>query len=110
MRGRTADNSGRNEIYTRCPDDAKFPSVKIDVSLRKIKYVIREYKPQKEIDLYYSVSDLIVGHIDFDQCEFCVVCATRISFLPVVPAVPPFINIFFLGTARSIKQTTKRIL
>ena len=73
-------------------------------SARKINHmrVIREYKQSlSEKDLYYCVSDLIDGHIDFDQWEFCVVWATRISFLPVLPAVSPFINLFPLVTSRS---------
>jgi hypothetical protein len=35
----------------------------------------------------YYISDLIDRRIDFDQWEFCVVWATRISFLDVLSAV-----------------------
>jgi hypothetical protein len=36
------------------------------------------------------MSDLIDRRIDFDQWEYCVVRATRISFIDVLSAVPPF--------------------
>jgi hypothetical protein len=39
---------------------------------------------------HYYISDLIDRHIDFDQWEFCVVWATRISFHDVLSAFPPF--------------------
>jgi hypothetical protein len=35
---------------------------------------------------------LIDKRIDFDQWEFCVVWATRISFPDVLSAVPPFLS------------------
>ena len=42
------------------------------------------------------------GHIDFDGWEFCVIWATRISFLPELSAVLPFINSFPLEIARNL--------
>jgi hypothetical protein len=51
----------------------------------------------------YYVSDLIDRRIDFDQWEFCVVLATRISFLDVLSAVPPF-----LSHARKSKPPERR--
>jgi hypothetical protein len=42
--------------------------------------------------IFFYVSDLIDRRIDFDQWEFCVVWATRISFLDVLSAVPPFLS------------------
>ena len=76
-----------------CPDNAKFLSVKIYASVRKIMSVIREYKQSlKEIDLYHYISDLIDRHSNFDQWEF--MWARDISFLPVLTAGPPFIHLF----------------
>jgi hypothetical protein len=46
---------------------------------------------------------LIDRRIDFDQWEFCVVWATRISFLDVLSAVPPF-----LSHARKSKPAERR--
>ena len=97
MNGETA--ATQVEINRLCP-----PSNSMRPSARKINHmrVIREYKQSlSERDLYYCVSDLIDGHIDFDQWEFCVVWATRIAFLPVLPAISPFINFFSLVTSRS---------
>ena len=48
--------------------------------------------------------NLIDGHIDFNQWEFYVMWTTRISFLLVLSAVPPFLNPFPSGTARSLSQ------
>ena len=41
---------------------------------------------------------ITLNYIDFDQWEFCVVWATRISFLDVLSAVPPFSR----GTAHGL--------
>ena len=48
--------------------------------------------------------NLIDEHIDFNQWEFCVMWTTRISFLLVLSAIPPFLNPFPSGTARSLSQ------
>ena len=50
------------------------------------------------------VEDFIHQHIDFDQWGFCIVQAKRISFLPVLSAVPPFLNLFHLGTAHRLSN------
>ena len=49
MRGGTEDNSGRNE-YARCPHNPKSPSVKIDMSVRLIMWVMLEYKQSLKKD------------------------------------------------------------
>jgi hypothetical protein len=49
----------------------------------------------------YYVSDLIDRCIDFDKWEFFIVWATRISFLDVLSAVPPFL---LHGTVRSLEN------
>jgi hypothetical protein len=51
----------------------------------------------------YYVSDLIDRRINFDQWEFCVAWATRISSLAVLSAVPPF-----LSHARKSKPAERR--
>ena len=45
-----------------------------------------------------GVEDFIDGHINFDQWKSWVVCTMRISFVPVLSAVPPFLNPFPLGS------------
>ena len=58
-----------------CPYNAKFPSIKIDLSVRKIELDNARILAVslKEGDLYCYVSNLIDRHIDFDQWEFCVI-------------------------------------
>ena len=64
-------------------------------------WVIQEYVKQslKEVDLYYYISNLVDANTDFNQWEFCIMWATHFSFLPVLSAVPSFIDSLPLGTA-----------
>ena len=96
MKGGIADNSGRNEI--RAAHQNRCARPKNDVGNMRIQ----GKQSLSESDLYYYASDLTDGHIDFDQCEFCVLWATGNSFLPVFSAVPLFINFCPFRTARNL--------
>ena len=71
--------------------NAKFPLVVIQVSVNEIKCIILDCEHSlKERCFWYGISYLIGRGIDFDQWEFYVAWARRISFLPVLSAVSPF--------------------
>ena len=85
------------------PTQRKFPLIEIDVSVNQIHYLFPSGTARS---LKYYVSDLIDEHIGIYQWEFCVVWETRISFLSALSAVPPFLNLFPLRTARSLMSST----
>ena len=96
-------------MKTHYSHNALLTSVKIDVSVQSPKNHVENARIQAVSKGNYYVSDLIDGHIDFDQWEFSVVWATRISSFPVLFAVPPPINSFSLGTAGSLMKHAHHI-